>query len=111
MEREGDVNNKTDLQVQNVVDKTNLQDTEVSTDIMSPSTATASNSKIIDTEMDPPSSLFVRVTTSSRISEYQLIDMSILANVFMPLSCPGCHDIQCLKLYDINPLTVNVPLT
>ena len=94
--------------MQNVVDKNNLQDTEVSTDIMSPTTATASNSKIIDIEMDPPAS---SVTASSRISGYQLIDMSILANAFMLLSCPGCHDIQCLKLCDINPLTVNIPLT
>ena len=51
--RECDVNNKTDLQVQNVVDKNNLLDTEVSTDIMSSSAATASNSKIIGIEIDP----------------------------------------------------------
>ena len=32
--RECDVNNKTNLQVQNVVDKNNLEDTEVSTEIV-----------------------------------------------------------------------------
>ena len=52
--RECGVNNKTHLQVQNVVDKNNLQDTEVSTEIILSSTATASNSKIFDIEMDPP---------------------------------------------------------
>ena len=51
--RKCDVNNKTDLQVQNVVDKNNLLDTEVSTDIMSSSSAAASNSKIIGIEIDP----------------------------------------------------------
>ena len=28
--------------------------------------------------------------------------MPILADVFMLLSCPGCHGIQCFKLRDIN---------
>ena len=28
--------------------------------------------------------------------------MSSLADVFKIFSCPGCHGIQCLKLYDIN---------
>ena len=28
--------------------------------------------------------------------------MSILADVFMLLSCRGCHSIKCLKLCDIN---------
>ena len=28
--------------------------------------------------------------------------MPILADVFMLLSCPVCHDIQCFKLCDIN---------
>ena len=28
--------------------------------------------------------------------------MSIVADVFMLPSCPGCHSIQCLKLCDIN---------
>ena len=28
--------------------------------------------------------------------------MSILADIFMLLSCPGCHGIQCFKLFDIN---------
>ena len=88
--------------MQNVVDKDNLQNTEVSTKIIPSSTATATNSKIIDIEMDPPASLSVSVTASSLISGYRFIDMSILADVFMLLSCPGCHGIQCLKLFDIN---------
>ena len=51
------MNNKTGLQVQNVVDKNNLQDTEASTKVISSSTATSCSSKIIDIKMDPPSSL------------------------------------------------------
>ena len=30
------------------------------------------------------------------------MDVSILAGVFMLISCPGYHSIQCLKLCDIN---------
>ena len=30
------------------------------------------------------------------------MDVSILADVFMLISCPGYHSIQCLKLCDIN---------
>ena len=53
--------------------------------------------------MDPPASLFLHVTTAPlQILGYQLIDMSILADLFMLLSCPGCSGIQCLKLCDIN---------
>ena len=70
--------------MQNVVDKNNLQDTEVSGEIISSSTATAFSSKIIDIEMDLPASLSVRsVTASTPISGYRLIDMSILADVFL----------------------------
>ena len=68
-------------------------------EIILSSTATASNSKIFDIEMDPPAS---SVTTSSPISRYLLIGMSILADVFMLLSCPGCHSIQHLKFFDMN---------
>ena len=53
--------------------------------------------------MDPPVSLSLSVTESSPISEYWLIyDRSVLVDVFMLLSCPGCHDIQYFKLCDIN---------
>ena len=52
-----DENSKTDLLVQNVVNNNNPQDTEVSTEIISSSTATACSSKIIDM-MDPPASLY-----------------------------------------------------
>ena len=53
--------------------------------------------------MDPPASLSLHVTTAPlQILGYQLIDMSILADLFMLLSCPGCSGIQCLKLFDIN---------
>ena len=70
--------------MQNVVDKNNLQDTEVSGEIISSSTTTAFSSKIIDIEMDLPASLSVRsVTASTPISGYRLIDMSILADVFL----------------------------
>ena len=58
-----------------VVDKNNFQNTEVSAEIISSSAATACGSKIIDIEMDPLTSLSVRVTTSSPISEYRLIDI------------------------------------
>ena len=56
--RECDENNKIDLLVQNVVNNNNLQDTEVSTEIISSSTATAGSSRIIDIDMDPPASLY-----------------------------------------------------
>ena len=69
-EKEYDENKKTDLQLQNVVDKHTEQDTEVSTEIIS-STATACSSKIIDLEIDPPTSLSISVTAaSSPISGY-----------------------------------------
>ena len=90
--------------MQNAFDKNYLQDNEVSTKFISSSTATACSSKIIDNEMDPPALLSVSVTTSPPISGYRLIDMSISADVFMLLCCPGCHGMacQCLKLCDIN---------
>ena len=53
------------------------------------SSATACSSNIIDIEMDPLASLSVPATPSSPISGYRLIDMSILADVFMLLSCRG----------------------
>ena len=46
--------------------------------------------------------IILSVTVSSSVSRYQLIDMSILADVFMVLSCPGYRGIQCHKLFDIN---------
>ena len=74
--RECDENIKTDLQLQNVIDKNNRPDTEGSTEIISSSTATASNSKTIDIECNCKcSSIFTN------------IDMSILGDVFMLLSC------------------------
>ena len=97
-----DENNKTDLQVQNVVNKNNLQDTEVSTEIISSPTAATCSSKSIDIQMDPPPSLSAPTTASSPISGYQLINITISADVFILLSCPGFHNIQCLKLCDIN---------
>ena len=80
--RECDENSKTDLQVQNVVNKNNLQDTEVSTEVISSSTAAACSSKTIDIEIDPPASFSVPATASSPISGYRLIGTSILADVF-----------------------------
>ena len=91
--RECDENNKTDLQVHNFVNKNNFQDTEVSTKITSLSTATACSSKIIETEIDPS----VPTTASSQISGYRLINMSILADVFILLSGPGCDSIIVLN--------------
>ena len=88
-----DENNKTDLQLQNVVNKNNLQDAEVSTEIISSPTAATCSSKIIDIQMDPPASLSAPTTASSPISGCLLIDTSILAAVFMLLSCLGCHSI------------------
>ena len=55
--------------MQNVVDKNNFQDTEVSTEIISSSTATAYNSKVIYIEMDPPTSLSVIVTAHHRFMD------------------------------------------
>ena len=69
------MNNKTNLQVQNVVNKSNLEDTEVST---SSSTAAACNSKIIAIEMTDPRSLSsVSVTASLPISGYRSINRHI----------------------------------
>ena len=65
-------NSKTDLQVQNVVSKSTLQDTEVSTEVISPSTATACSSKIINTEMNPPASLSC---TNNSITHHQSQDI------------------------------------
>ena len=67
--------------MQNVVDKNNLQDTEVFNEIIFIITATAFNSKNIDTEMDPPASLSVSVTASSPISVYRSIK-GLLVNRF-----------------------------
>ena len=94
------MNNKSDLQVQSVADKSTVEDTEVSTEFIL-STATPCSPKIIYIEMDQPASLSVSVTAPSPFSRYQLINMSILVDVFLLLSCPGCHCIQCLKLCDI----------
>ena len=58
---------------------------------------TASESKIA--EIEPSSSSSV---SSPLISGYRLMDMSILAEVFTLLSCPGCKGVQCLQLSDIN---------
>ena len=88
--------------MQNVVNKNSLQDTEESTEIISSPAATTCSSKIIDIQMDPPAALSVPTTASSPISGYQLIDITISADVFVLLSCPGFHNIQCLKLCDIN---------
>ena len=30
------------------------------------------------------------------------MDVSVLTGVFMLLSCPGCHGIQCLQIFDKN---------
>ena len=81
--RECDENNKTDLQVQNVVNKNSLQGTEVSTEIIPSSTAAACSSKIIDIKMDAPASLSIPTTASSPIPGYRLIDMSILAVIVL----------------------------
>ena len=94
------MNNKSDLQVQSIVGKSTVEDTEVSTEFIS-STATPCSPKTIYIEMDQPASLSVSVTAPSPFSGYQLINTSILVDVFMLLSCPGCHCIQCLKLCDI----------
>ena len=52
--RECDENSKADLQLQNLVNKNKLQDTEVSTEVISSSTAIACSSNIINIEVDPP---------------------------------------------------------
>ena len=68
----------------------------------SSSTALGCSSKIIDIEMNPPVSLSAQTTVSSPISRYPLINMLIIADLFMLLGFPECHSIHCLKLCDIN---------
>ena len=53
--------------------------------------------KIIDIDVDKAA----ETPSLSLISGYRMMDMSILADVFASLSCPGCHDTKTLKLRDI----------
>ena len=64
-----------------------------------PPLKTVSESKIIDIDLDKV--LDDDAEIPSLISGYRLMDMSILADVFASLSCPGCHDTKTLKLRDI----------
>ena len=59
-------------------------------DVTTLSTNTASSSKIIDIDVatDAPSSS--TTTSTTLISGYRIVDVSILANVFLSLGCPGC---------------------
>ena len=63
------MNNKSDLQVQSIVGKSTVEDTEVSTEFIS-STATPCSPKTIYIEMDQPASLSVSVTAPSPFSGY-----------------------------------------
>ena len=69
-----------------------------------PPPETVSASKIVD--IIEESAPIARDIIASSISLYPEINggeaMSILADVFALLSCPGCHDTQCLQLRDID---------
>ena len=71
------MNNKTNLQVQNIVDKNNLKTLKYLLKLYSSSIAVACNSKIIVIEMDRPASLFVSVTASSPIPRYRSINRHV----------------------------------
>ena len=62
-----------------------------------PPVPTVSETKIIDIDVDEAA----ETPSLSLISGYRLMDMSILADVFASLSCPGCHDTKTLKLRNI----------
>ena len=62
-----------------------------------PPVPTVSETKIIDIDVDKAA----ETPSSSSISGYRLMDMSILAHVFACLSCPGCGDTKTLILRDI----------
>ena len=69
-----------------------------------PPPETVSASKIVDIieESAPIARDTIASASPPVISGYRLMDMSILADVFALLSCPGCHDTQCLQLRDID---------
>ena len=56
---------------------------------------TASSSKVVD--IDSP---IHQIATSIPSGGYRLIDITILANVFAQLSCPGCHATTTLEFND-----------
>ena len=62
-----------------------------------PPVPTVSETKIIDIDVDKAA----ETPSVSLIPGYRLTDMSILADVFASLSCPGCHDTKTLKLRDM----------
>ena len=69
-------------------------------------TKTASSSKIVDIEVDnsPTITSATKALTSSKAdtpSRYRMIDVSILANIFQLVYCPGCKDDKSLRLSDI----------
>ena len=60
---------------------------------------TASDLKLVDIQTETPAS---SVSPVVPVTGYQLLDVSILADVFHSLCCPGCKDVNCLELEDIN---------
>ena len=87
-----------------IPDDINDIQSEVNTEAMK---TTASQSKIIDFDMSlstTPSSTDGAPSpcTSTEVSGYRLIDMSILSNVFQILCCPECHGTNCLLLNEVN---------
>ena len=70
----------------------------------SPPPEMVSASKIVDIieESTPIARHTIASASPPVISGYRLMDMSILAEVFALLSCPGCHETQCLTLLDID---------
>lgn len=91
----------TETTVENVV-KT-VTDTPPNEEVLPKPVETASSSKIVDIDLTTPlpnSTSQPSVLSSAPPSGYRLIDMSILADVFALLSCPGCHAIATLELDD-----------
>ena len=94
---------KKSTESENVGDRVNENVPETSTE----TTKTASSSKIVDIEVDnsPAITSATKASTSSSAdtpSGYRMIDVSILANIFHLVCCPGCKDDKSLRLSDIN---------
>ena len=67
---------------------------------------TASSSKIVDIEVDNSQAITsaTEASTSSSAdtpSGYRMIDVSISANIFHLVCCPGCKDDKSMRLSDI----------
>ena len=64
-------------------------------------TKNASSSKIVDIEVDNSPAITSASSKTNTPSGYRMIDVSILANIFQLVCCPGCKDDKSLRLSDI----------